>query len=136
MRQKAGNENSSPHYPPPPLIVLGANSIAFENGSPVLVVNPVFPGDEGADHESSASSRAHDALQALQHGLLSVIQDGHADAALVRAGALARLCNLFASDAEAAAEVHVHRSTMTRCVRRLRTKIVRAAQQKKLAATQ
>jgi len=110
-----------------------AAQIAFDDArKPVAVVEFDFAALDG-ESESDESSSDRDALQALQHGLLSVIQDGHADAALVRAGALARLCNLFASDAEAAAEVHVHRSTMTRCVRRLRAKIVRAAQQNKLA---
>lgn len=74
-------------------------------------------------------------MEAVQHGLLIVIRDGHADAAIVRAGALARLCGLFASDAAAAAAVRVNRSTMSRAVRRLRHEIVRAAQHKKLAAS-
>jgi hypothetical protein len=113
-----------------------AAAIAFDDvGEPVLTVQFDYAAVEHDESESEAASAAQAALQALQHGLLIVIRDGHADAALVRAGALARLCNLFASDAEAAAAVRVHRSTMTRAIRRLKNEIVIAAQRKKLAAT-
>ena len=106
--------------------------IKFDDaGKPILADEFVYPSDEDDGDSGDAPSRAVDALQALQHGLLLVLRDGHADAALVRAGALARLCQLFATDAEAAAEVRVNRSTMSRAVRRLKNEIMRATQRKK-----
>jgi hypothetical protein len=108
--------------------------IAFDDaGEPVLAAEFDYAAVDGIELGAEASSHAQDALAAVQHGLLIVIRDGHADGALVRAGALARLCNLFATDAEAAAEVRVNRSTMTRAVRRLKSEIVCAAQRKKSA---
>ncbi len=106
--------------------------IAFDDaGKPVLYAEFDYAAVDHCDSGAKAASHDQDALQALQHGLLIVIRDGHADGAAVRAGALARLCGLFASDAEAAAEVRVNRSTMTRAVRRLKNEIVRATQRKK-----
>jgi hypothetical protein len=113
-------------------VVNSSAQIKFDDaGKPILAQEFDYAAVEGAEVAGVESNRAVDALQALQHGLMIVIEDGPSDAALVRAGALARLCSFYATDAEAASAVHVHRSTMMRAVRRLRNKIIRATQLKK-----
>jgi hypothetical protein len=98
-----------------------------EDGERVLAVQPVYPADEPDAAQPTPADSTQDALEAVQHGLLIVIRGGHRDAALVRAGALARLCDLFETDSDAAAAVQVHRSTMMRGVRRIKRDIQRAA---------
>ncbi len=81
-----------------------------------------FPFDE-VDREPEPDSRAtDDALQILRCGLL-VILDSHRDSARTRTAALARLCGLFDSDADAAAAIGLHRATLSRAVARMRCEI-------------
>jgi len=108
------------------------NSTAYDSDGPVFTVSPVYP-DEEAD--ATENSRAGDALEVLQHGLLIVLRGGCGSTAIVT-GALARLCGLFESDAAAAQAVGCHRSTMMRATRRLRDDLSRAAQQAKRLAVQ
>ena len=87
--------------------------------------------DEPDEAQPTPADASQDALEAVQHGLLIVIRGGHKDSALVRAGALARLCDLFDTDAGAASAVGCNRSTMTRAVHRMKRDIQRAARNRR-----
>lgn len=82
-------------------------------------------GDETGDLDAMAQ------IETLSHGILVVLRDGHVDAIKQRAAALARLLGLFASDAEAAREIGVHRSTITRAVARMQSELQTAARNTK-----
>ena len=99
-----------------------------EENRPVPSTEPIYPADEP---DNAPGDRTQDALETLEHGLLVVIHGGHRDAALVRAGALARLCGLFETDAGAAAAVGRNRSSMTRAVHRMKRDIQRAARNRR-----
>jgi molybdate-binding protein len=103
-------------------------SLSFEDGQPVAVAPFDYPDEPDGAQPTDTSQ---DALEALEHGLLVVIRGGHRDGALVRAGALARICGLFDTDSEAAVAVGRNRSSMTRAVHEMKHGIQRALRNKK-----
>ena len=106
------------------------SDLSFEDGQPVAVAPFDYP-EEPDEAQPTPADSTQDALEAVQHGLLIVIRGGHKDSALVRAGALARLCDLFDTDAGAASAVGCNRSTMMRGVRRMKRDIQRAARNRR-----
>jgi hypothetical protein len=96
--------------------------IGSENGQPVPTCGFAYPGDAEPGAVDYASQDA--ALMALRGGVLLIL-DGHRDSAKTRAAALARLCGLFASDAEAARAVKVRPSTLWRAVAKMRQELRR-----------
>ena len=109
----------------------GGTPFFDEDGKRVLAVQPVCFDDAPDEAQPTPADSTQDALEAVQHGLLIVIRGGHKDSALVRAGALARLCDLFDTDAGAASAVGCNRSTMTRAVHRMKRDIQRAARNRR-----
>jgi len=96
-----------------------ADNVSFCDGHPVPVVDFDYPPEGNADNHAQDG----DALEALRHGLLVVIADGHADGARIRAVALARLIGLYESNAAASVSTGVNRSTLHRAVLRMKEKI-------------
>jgi hypothetical protein len=108
----------------------GGTPFYDEDGKRVLAVHPICFDDE-PDEAQTPADTSQDALEVLEHGLLVVIHGGHKDSALVRAGALARICELFDTDSEAAVAVGRNRSSMTRAVHEMKHDIQRALRNKK-----
>lgn len=107
-----------------------ADKITFDEDSrPVASVGFVYP-DEHAEEVRPRT----DPLETLRHGLLVIIGDGHADGARVRAVALARLLELYATDADAAAAAQVNRRTIHRAIARMKNKIQGSLCPKNLAS--
>ena len=102
------------------LIVLGSNSIAFENGASVPATDFVYPVDEGTDDPEARSAIA---FGLLQTGLLIAIDRGHRDGLRTRLLALMRLCEIFPSDAAAARYGGMNRSGLSRAVRQMRREL-------------
>jgi hypothetical protein len=112
------------------------NHIAFDDaGKPVSAVHFDY---DAMDHiePNDESNPAIAALEVVQNGLLIAIRDGRRDAAIIRCAALARLCGLFASDADLARELKVSRSTVCRAVRRMKSEITVLAQLKNIKKDQ
>lgn len=89
---------------------------------PVAVTQFDYDALDPAD-ESATPAANPDALEVLQHGLLVALRDGHADGMPLRVLALARMVGLFDSDAAAAESAGVDRSSVSRAVRRMRSKL-------------
>ena len=90
----------------------------FENGRRVPVV---WPDMDGLSPDESGAAAA--ALDVVRRGLCCVIEAGHRDGCRVRAGALAYLCGLYRTQAEAAETLGIGRSAMSEAITDMRHRL-------------